>query len=228
MKQLDKIIEEQTQSLIESGKVEEMISQKLEATIKDCIDDCLKSWSDFGKGLKEQIAESVKMTEISLPQYHLFIKETIERRFVEILKEDHLKHLNDVLGELILPIQKEIKSSEIIKMIEDSWREDALQHGAEYIEIKVDRGYESIRLTLVHPEYDWQSIKVTMYNFDSCPDEDWCIGYISEKEKSFTKNAKEVAGYATSRLMDKLFLLYASRTNIVIDQDFDDICVVDY
>ena len=46
----------------------------------------------------------------------------------------------------------------IIKMIEDAWKEDALQHGAEYIEIKVDQGEESIRLTLVHPKYDWQSI----------------------------------------------------------------------
>jgi hypothetical protein len=62
------IINNQLAALNEEGYVEKIIRKQLEETIKDVVEDSLRSWSDFGKGLKETVKGQLQINLVQ-PSY---------------------------------------------------------------------------------------------------------------------------------------------------------------
>ena len=46
----------------------------------------------------------------------------LSKKSIDILKSDHINHLNKLLDEIVDVSKTEIKSSEIISIIEDEWK----------------------------------------------------------------------------------------------------------
>lgn len=58
---MNAIINSKLSELNTEGYLEKIIKKQLEDTIKDVVEDSLRSWSDFGKGLKEAVKISYRL-----------------------------------------------------------------------------------------------------------------------------------------------------------------------
>ncbi|MCX9562876.1 hypothetical protein IG518_10180, partial [Vibrio cholerae] len=52
MKELQQIVNEQINTMITNGAIEQMIADKLNVTVKECINEAMRSYGDFGKSIK--------------------------------------------------------------------------------------------------------------------------------------------------------------------------------
>ncbi|OME10426.1 hypothetical protein BSK47_30850, partial [Paenibacillus odorifer] len=74
------IINEKLAELQSEGYVEKIIKKQLESTIKDIVEDSLRSWSDFGKGLKEAVKNQlqINLEQLDIPSYNHVILDAIK------------------------------------------------------------------------------------------------------------------------------------------------------
>lgn len=232
MKDLSKIVQVATDQMIQSGKIEEIITKKLEETISSGIDDALRSYSDFGKTITEKIKESIQCAgrDIEIPAYNHFIVKVIKEKFTQVLEENAANHLAELVSNVIKPIKKEAKISEFLNFVSEAWTDTAREQGKEYIEIDVDENDEGTALyvTIKHPEYDWETVKVTFYNFKSDKDNLWHIGYINEGDQRITGRPNDRAASGTTDVTDMLFKYYAMGTKFDMDTEIENIYVADY
>src|SRR5690606_9030266 len=115
-------IQEQVQSalnnIVASGTIEEIISNKVEKTIEDILNDSLRSYSDFGKKLEEVIKQSLQidLSKISTLGYQQIVVDIVKQK----LQEATLNHISEpiekAINEVIAPFEKRTyKLSEIIE-----------------------------------------------------------------------------------------------------------------
>lgn len=122
-------IQEQVQSalnnVVSSGKIEEIISKKIEKTIEDILEDSLRSYSDFGKQVKEIINQSLQidLSKINTLGYQQIVVDIVNQKLQEATLEHISKPIEAVLNEVIAPFEKRTyKLSEIIeKYKEHEW-----------------------------------------------------------------------------------------------------------
>jgi len=122
-------IHDQVQSalnnVVSSGKIEEIISKRIEKTIEDILEDSLKSYSDFGKQVKEVINNSLQidLSKISTLGYQQIVVDIVNQKLKEATLEHISKPIEDVLSQVIAPFEKRTyKLSEIIaKYKEYEW-----------------------------------------------------------------------------------------------------------
>lgn len=111
------IVQQQLEKIIQEGKLEAIVRSKVEKTIEEIVQDTVRSYSDFGKGLKEEINKAFKIDfeKISAVDYnHIvcsIVKEHLDKRLVEYAKEPITNEIDEYLGPLE---KKEWKLSEII------------------------------------------------------------------------------------------------------------------
>lgn len=79
------IVNEQINSLIGSGAIEQMIAEKFNSTVKECVSEAMRSYGDFGKSIKAKIEESINasLSEITIPEYNKFISEVVMENYTE-------------------------------------------------------------------------------------------------------------------------------------------------
>ncbi len=132
--------------------------------------------------------------------------------------------MNDELS----PAPEELNAQDMLEEVKRCWKESAHEAGADEIEIDWDEhGGDSIFMTLKHPEYEFDNIRVAFYNFRE-PDGKYHIGYINEGDKRISgsitgaTHAMGLAGY--------FYKLYCRKTKITDLQNIygDNIDVCDY
>jgi hypothetical protein len=110
-------VNEQFNKLIEEGKLESIIQQKLEKLIDELLADSLRSYSDFGKKLSAKLKEAlnVDFSRLNLVDYNhvvlSVVKESLDNRFEDSIKKPIADQISDYFGKLE---KKEWKLSEII------------------------------------------------------------------------------------------------------------------
>jgi len=125
--QLEKTVEEKLNKIIKDGFVESIIEEKLKETIKATIDDCLRSYSDFGKELKTKITQSLSLGDmkLDLPSYNqlilTWITEIINNTIISVGKQQ----IEENLKKFFKPLEKSVyKISEIIEKFTDGFDSD--------------------------------------------------------------------------------------------------------
>jgi len=230
MKELNGIVSTSITKMIEDGSVEKMIQEKLKETIKDCIDSSMRSYGTFGTIIKEKIEESLKLStrNISIPEYNKFIQSIISDQFGKILKENAVDHLQKLVNDIVKPVEKEAKFSNVIEKVQELWTDEAREHGKDEIAVEVSYNDEdtAIYVTFHHPEYDFYDVKVTFYNFNKKKDT-WHIGYINEDSSVITKRPTCIAR-STHSVTDMLFAYYAMGTEFEADEEFCNIQLNEY
>jgi len=230
MKELDQIIKEKAAEMISSGKVEEIIAQNIEQSVKKSIDECMASYSDFGKSLKEAVNESVGCAgkKIELPAYHLFIQEIAHKKFMEVMHTDAAEHLEKLIGEVVKPVKKHEKTSVLLEQIREILKEKALENGHD--KIAIDSSFNddetALHMTLIDPDYEYRNVKVTFYNFNHNKENTWHIGYINSNNTCMTRGSKKIAGSGfIDDLSDLLFKYYAMGTEFEMDEEIESIYI---
>ena len=214
MKELQQIVNEQINTMITNGAIETMIATKLNETIKECVNDAMRSYSDFGKTIKEKIEEAINadLSSVTIPEYNTFISQLVLESYTETMNEQGKAHMKELLDKHLAPVPKEITAQDLLDKVKSYWADEARQNGHEEIEIEWEQQDTAIYMKVKHPEYDWQFIKVTFYNHSEADTNTYHIGYINEDDKTISgcitgaTHAMGLAGY--------FYKLYCAGTKI--------------
>lgn len=213
--------------MINDGTVEKYVTEGVEKAIKESIELSLKSYGTFGKTVKKKIDESMQIAgdKITIPDYNNFIAQVIESQFINVLQENAIEQLKDLVGDIIKPVTKNAKISDILKSIEKDWGDLAREQGNEEIKISVDENSENsaIYITVEHPKYDFEHVKFTLYNHHS--DEDWFIGYINTMEKTASGRFINKSSIYFNEVSAMLYKYYAMGTVFELDAEIESIYV---
>ena len=230
MQELNEIATRKIKAMIEDGSIEDLINKNIESTMSDVIKESLKSYGDFGKAVKESVKDAMCIAgrEIKLPEYNKFILQVVNDQFTKVLQQNAVDELSQLIAEIIEPVQKEEKISTLLNKISEVWGDYSREQGNE--EIKIDSSYNdddtALYVTIKHPEYDWEDITVTFYNFSrgkECESDTWHIGYIREGANRVTGRSVKRADVHHGEILDFIFKYYIMGTEFELDTDVESI-----
>ena len=184
MKEIQQVVSDKINAMVIDGSIQQMIEEKLEGLVSECISQSMRSYGEFGQALKQAVDHSIGTTisRVSLPEYNKFVAELVTESYQAALKKEAADHLKILLDEQLKPVPTEITAAEILKEIEEYWIEDARQTDHEEIKLDWKQSDSAIYLTIKHPEHDFNSIELSLYNYRQSEGR-YYIGYISENER---------------------------------------------
>lgn len=214
---INQLVTDRFNALVEDGKLQEVVDQKLLAMITGVVDDLTRSYGDFGKQMREKLSAvfAVNLDKLDVVSYNTIvmniIKEQLDANLYKQVEEPIAKELKNYTGNLE---KQEWKISEIIqKFISETVIPD---------EDRMECGEISF--------HESTSYGSTYYYFDKKPNKS---SYECEY-KLYTNKADgkvwlfEIAGYRPHRgdlrqspihgLIDGfIFKLYANQASIIND-----------
>lgn len=217
---LQKIAIEKIKKFEESGKIEKIFAERLEKTFEQVIDDCLDSWSDFGKELKEILKEELKINrkDLDLKSYNEILSNYIGSELKSKLETTGLNKLSLFLDDKVLGVTNgEIEFQELIDQFKDR-----------YDHLTTD---EYMRLEVKQDDDKWTIIKMNINDSDR----DWLYtlrikdGYIicvsKTKDKFYNSGVEEIIGekYQFEAVLENLYLKNIRIINIE-DADYMNTC----
>ncbi|MBT2917735.1 hypothetical protein [Vibrio anguillarum] len=214
MKELQQIVNEQINAMISAGAIEQMISEKLQETMKDSVNQAMRSHSDFGKSIQAKIEESINasLKHVTIPEYNKFISDVVMESYTEAMNATAKAHMKELLDEKLAPVPKEMTAQALLKEIQSYWGEHARSNGHDEIEIQWEEHDSAIYLKAIHPEHDWKFITITCYNHGEPDSKTYHIGYINEDDKTIS-GCITGATYALG-LAGFFYKLYCAQTKI--------------
>ncbi|PKF60645.1 hypothetical protein CW745_14030 [Psychromonas sp. psych-6C06] len=112
---------------LENGAVEEVITNKVDSFINECVSDAFRSYGDIGKSIKDAITQSItpNLKELGyFPSYHHFVMKSIKAR-VEKFQDEKLQHIVDKeLEEIFKELPEQITLSWVLDKIKEDIKED--------------------------------------------------------------------------------------------------------
>lgn len=208
------IINDKLAELKEEGYVEKIIKKQLESTIKDIVEDSLRSWSDFGKGLKEQVQNQlqINLDRLDLPSYNELIIQTVKGELERSVHDLGVTKMQEQLQELLGTAKDSVKFSEIIKeMVEDEVELNDL----EYEDVKEITVHADINKTLsfiyFDPEPDTSNYRC---KYRMTLDKEGCVTSVQIADTTFDQKTIMGGLYGLNRT---LFKLYTHGTKVIMD-----------
>lgn len=182
---LNLIVNNTMAELQKDGYVEKIVKNQLEETIQDIIKDSFRSWSDFGKELKQQVQEQMQfnLDKLDIPSYNQVILNVIKSELERSVHEEGAKRIQENIQEILGTSKEEYKLSELIKeIVEQDCELNELEYD-DYKEITVivEDKYGS-KYIYIDPEEDktWYSCK-----YQLVLDDDMTVRRAEIGEKSF-------------------------------------------
>jgi len=228
MKELNDIVTTKLTTMIDDGSIEKMIEERLEKLMQETIKSAMESYSDFGKSLTKTIENSIgtSLNQVSFPEYNHFVAQLVQEKYGQALDQHAATLLEELLKDELSPVPEELDAQVLMNKIQECW-EDGAHNNNGVIDIDWAESESGIYMTINHPEYDWQSIKISFFNHGekNCQ---YHIGYINEGDKRISgsitgaTHAMGLAGY--------FYKLYCRKTKITGLQNIygDNIDVCDY
>lgn len=211
------LVQQQLEKIIQEGKLEAIVRAKVEKTLEEVVQDMVRSYSDFGKGLKEEITKAFKIDfeKISMVDYNTIVtdivKEHLDKHLMLYVKEPIANEIKEYVGSLD---KKEWKLSEIVERFKkDEISDEDRYSGGEITVIVEKSNYGS---THIHID---ENAGKTSYN---------CEYKISLDTKTGIPYSFDIGKYGHHRgklIYDSLhgefskffFRLYAQKASIIVD-----------
>ncbi|MCL1124203.1 hypothetical protein [Shewanella surugensis] len=213
MKELHDIVTNKIGNMVENGTIEQLIENKLESLLAETVNDAMKSYSSFGKALKESIEKSIgtSLSQVSFPEYNHFVSQLVVEKYSEVLSKEAANNIDVLLKDELKPVPDVIDAQALLDETKEYWEESAHSEGEEEIDIKWDESDSAIYMTLKHPEYESNNIKISFYNHGE-ESGVYHIGYINKDDRPITSGI----GHATHAmgLAGYFYKLYCKQTKI--------------
>lgn len=212
------IVQQQLEKIIQEGKLEAIVRAKVEKTVEDVVQEMVRSYSDFGKGLKEEISKAFKVDfeKISAVDYNhivvAIVKEHLDKRLLESVKEPIAKEIDDYLGPLE---KKEWKLSEVIERFVKEEIDDDDRHDGGQISLHVEKSnYGS-----THISFDKDGGKKKYdCEYDMSIDTKTGVPY-SFRAGKYNPHKGDLRFESLHGSFEKFFFrLYAQRVSVVVDE----------
>lgn len=117
MQELKQAVSAAFDKIVASGVIEQAIEKKLTETITSAIDEQLRSYSDFGKSIKEQVSQAlaIDLSQAGLPTYGHLVTEIVRRRVETSMTGEFAAQLEKDLAELLAPAPAEITLEQLVE-----------------------------------------------------------------------------------------------------------------
>lgn len=179
MKELTAMITARLDHMVESGKVQELIDTQLNKTMSDVLESSLKSYSDFGKQVKEKLEASLSdaIGNVSFPEYSKFITDQVVAATGEKLNAVASEQLQEQLKDILEPVAKVMTPSLLLKNIGSYFDHESsnveFEDGA-YLPIEWEMNSDETAIVLKIED----ELTVRFYDFRN--KNEWHIGYIED------------------------------------------------
>ncbi|OPA77453.1 hypothetical protein BVG16_13425 [Paenibacillus selenitireducens] len=200
--------------LKEEGYMEKVIRKHLEKTIEDVVEDSLRSWSDFGKKMKERIKEQMdfSLENLDIPSYNHLIMNVIKGELNRAMADEGTKMIQEQMQELLGTAKEEYKLSDLIKqMVEDDCELDELWY-EDYKEITVivEEKYGN-QYIYIDPEEekDWYECKYMI-----ALNKDGTVWRSDVDKKNFENRVIMGGIYGLERM---IFQMWTRKSKLIID-----------
>lgn len=211
-------IQKSLADILASGRVEEMISQKIEKTIDEILKDLLREYSDFGKQLKEAVSSALQINfeQISTLGYQQLVMDIINEKIKESVYSNIAEPIKERLDEVLSPFEKRTyKLSEII----EKYRECEFD-SSDDDEMEISLHIEESNYGSVYISFDKEENKDRHrceYQLSIKKDNDKYIWMF--EIRGFRPNNGDLRAGSIHGIFDNfIFNLYASKCPIEIDE----------
>jgi len=217
-------------NMISGGKIEEIIAEKIEKTVESALDDVLRSYSDFGKELKDHISEKLcfDLSNLNIDEYNKSIIGMVEGAMGKVVTESAneklLSEINDILKKPPESITLQTLIDDYIKDNNDEAARDQIESCGLFIE-KSDYGYIYVGLHESTESGSGYSSK----SIDSVQSCDLQLHFRQDKESGELEFAWiSFGGYKETTTKDlfpsglygfskRLFQMYCAGTKVTLD-----------
>lgn len=214
---LNKIVNDTLVQMESENFVETVVKNTLEKTITSIVDDVFRSYSDFGKKLKNHIEENININfdKLGMEGYNGLVLAAVKENLDKSITVNGIEKIKESIDAMLSDTKSEYTLTEIIEKAKDDTTKE------EY-----ERDYdEQVYLIIEKSSYGYKHIYLD--NEDDEPENKWRYGYqididkegkpYSIKFKGQEINTKKIMGglYGLDKL---LFKIYASGAKIVLDQ----------
>jgi hypothetical protein len=218
--------------LISGDVIKGIIEKQLEATITDIVKESMRSYSDFGKVIKEKIEGVVTLaaTEVELPEYTKFVSGVVLEQFDKVLNEQAKTQLNELiiseLGELPNGV---MTARQLAEKIQSTFESDEYEE-ERTIQVELEgRDSGSLYITITDDDKS-ETIRISLYNHSQKDPNNYYIGYLDAGGWT-SRNTRTSERSLNTHCMDSLdkflFRLYCAQTIIDMSDtsDFEDFTV---
>jgi len=213
---LNKIVNETLENIEKEGFVEKVVEKRLKETMESIIDDTFRSYSDFGKNLKEYVGQNlnVNLSNLKLEGYNTLVLATVKEQLDKVITVQGIEKIKEATEGILTDVKRDYKLSEIIELIKEDVDQDDIGY-EDQITLVIDSsssGYQHIYLDAEE--------KDRKYSCDYQIDIDGEGKPYSIKLKDGNIDTKKILGglYGLDRL---LFKIYASGSKVVLDHGTD-------
>lgn len=228
MEQLNTAVTAALADMAANGTIEKIITDKVEKTVESAINDALRSYSDFGKQVKEAVKESLKVNaeDISLPQYNQFILNVVRGKIEEQINIVGKERIEKDLEELLSgAVPETLKLSKLVEQFKEFVHND--EHGDHDDEVTV----------LIHRSRGLTDGYWRVYLDKEAGKEKYYCEYSLAMDKEGKVYAMSVEGKDIDKTLfigrfntfaKTLFQIYAAGTKIELDHEAVDMYHTDY
>lgn len=148
--QLNEVFLNTLTKLQDSGELEKIVEKRAIKMMEEVVDDHMRSYSDFGKSLKEHVGKALAfdMSRLNLEQYNHMVLKIVQRQLDHGLYARGEKQITDTMSKLLEVPPEEMKLSELI--------EDFIEHSIDKSEVP---NYETGEITFHCEEEDFTYLK---------------------------------------------------------------------
>jgi hypothetical protein len=227
--ELVQAVNESLGELISGDVIKEIITKQLESTITEIVRDSMKSYSDFGKTIKDKINSVVCLaaSNVELPEYTKFVSGVVLEQFDKVLQEQSKTQLNElIISELGVLPSGVMTARQLAEKIKSTFESDEYEE-ERTVEVEIEgQGTSGIYIEIKDEERS-EEIKISLYNHSQKNTSNYYIGYLDTGGWT-SRNTRTSERSLNTHCMDEiekfLFRLYCAQTKIDMSDtsDFED------
>lgn len=124
---LNILVNDSLKRIQEEGYVEEVVEEKIKKTITEIINDLFREWGPFGKNLKEELGNNLKVNlqELDLASYNHMVNNVVKENLDKIIHVKGTEKMKESLEKLLASAKDEYTLSELIEQM----KADESHHG---------------------------------------------------------------------------------------------------
>ncbi|MCK4813974.1 MAG: hypothetical protein KAT14_08570, partial [Candidatus Marinimicrobia bacterium] len=151
---IKKIVDEQTEKLVESGELEKMVAENVELSIRKVIADKFGSYS-FQRDLEKKLSAEMEplLEEISFSGYRDVIIDRIKKVLTGLVDTDLVKKAEKAYKDIFIMADKPLKMSEFFEIVNKEYSEDAYNYG-EYFKAEIENDKND-------GDFQWYTVRFT-------------------------------------------------------------------
>jgi hypothetical protein len=213
MKDMEQAVATAFANVVASGAIEQAIEKQIGETINSAIKDHLRSYSDFGKAISEQVQQAigVRLERLDLPSYNDLILKIVRAQIEGAMHGETAKQIEANLAELLKQAPAEITIDQLIEQFIEAHKEDREGQG---FTLRIEREYGSTTIYLDKeertPKYDC--------DFRISVDKEGEVYHLAFGRHDVDKKLFVGRLYGFERT---IFQLYAAKSKLVIPADTD-------